>query len=309
MTRVAAGAVAADGSREVFLADNQHLYQYRQSGKSLKLVADKPVPAYKQIISLDAKTTADGGTDLYVTIIGNEQLVSQVWHSTNGALKLVADNQPYFFRTASFDGGPARLYAQAIGAHKTFGEPVQEAVLNGSRIELKTKLKLPRNLPIYNFGQFKDAAGVVHTVILSAEHKKLIVYDSELQELWRSAETYGGSELFMLRRDMDTIGLNDEPRIYLNQRIMMTSAGEVLVGKNDTLPLLGNKGYLSNGRVYCLAWSGADLEGRWHTRSTENYMPDFWYDAASKELLQLELTGRPLLAGKGTTVLTIRSVE
>jgi len=196
-----------------------------------------------------------------------------------------------------------------MGPHKTFGEPVQEAVRNGSKVELKTRLNLPKNLSLYSFGQFKDTAGAVHTVVLAPDSRRLIVYDRELQELWRSAETYGGSELYMLRRDMDTIGLDDEPRIYIGQRLQITRSGEVLVGKNDRLPLLGDKGYLSNGRVYSFVWNGADLEGRWHTRSTDNYMPDFWYDDAARELLQLDLTGRPMLIGKGTTVLHIRNVE
>jgi hypothetical protein len=309
MTRVAAGSVAADGSREVFLADNQHLYHYRKDGKTFKKLAEKPVAAYERIISLDAMDAVGGGTDLYVTVIGNEKLMSQVWHSKNGVLKLIADNQPYFFRTASFDGGPSRLYLQAMGPHKTFGEPVQEAVRNGSKVELKTRLNLPKNLSLYSFGQFRDTAGAVHTVVLAPDSRRLIVYDRELQELWRSAETYGGSELYMRRRDMDTIGLDDEPRIYIGQRLQITRSGEVLVGKNDRLPLLGDKGYLSNGRVYSFVWNGADLEGRWHTRSTENYMPDFWYDDAARELLQLDLTGRPMLIGKGTTVLHIRNVE
>lgn len=309
MTRVAAGSVAADGSREVFLADNRQLYHYRKSGKTLKKLTEKSVAAYKKIISLDAMDAADGGTDLYVTVVGNEKLLSQIWHSKNGVLKLIADNQPWFFRTASFDGGPAKLYAQAMGASKTFGEPVHEAVRSGSKVELKTRLNLPKNLSLYSFGQFKDTAGAVHTVVLAPDSRRLIVYDRELQELWRSAETYGGSELYMLRRDMDTPGLDDEPRIYIGQRLQITRSGEVLVGKNDRLPLLGDKGYLSNGRVYSFVWNGADLEGRWHTRSTDNYMPDFWYDDATRELLQLDLTGRPMLIGKGTTVLHIRNVE
>jgi len=309
MNLIAAGAVASDGSREVFMADAQHLYHYRQSGKTLKLLADKPQAVYKKILSLDTLETPDGGTDLYVTMIGNEQLASQIWHSKAGVLRLVADNQPYFFRTATFNGGPKKLYAQKMGANRVFSEPVHEAVLTNGTISLKASLKLPPAMSIYNFGQFSDAAGAGYTVVLAPDSNRLLVYDRDLQEMWRSSETYGGSELYMLKRDMDTIGLDDEPRIYKNQRIVVTPSGEVLVGKNDTLPLLGNKGYLSNGRVYSFAWNGADLEAKWHTRSTENYMPDFWYDDATKELLQLELTGRPMLIGKGTTVLTIRAVE
>jgi hypothetical protein len=112
----------------------------------------------------------------------------------------------------------------------------------------------------------------------------------------------------MERQDIDMPETADQgsPKRYLNQRLLVTAAGEVLVGRNDAIQLIGKNWNLSNGAVFSLAWTGESLEQKWRTRATDFYMPDYYFDDAQKELLQLQVTGRPLFLSKGSTVLTVR---
>lgn len=310
LVSLAATEQAADGSRELFVAESDRLYHYRLQPGELRLISENKFPVYKSILYLDTVAAGDGATDLLVTIMANEQLVSQVWRyePKTGTLQLVADKQPYFLRGVSVAGSAKRLYAQKLGAANSFSEPIYEAEFSSGVITQKSVVKLPAGTSIYSFGQFKDKAGVLLTVALGSSGR-VVVYTPEMAELWQSAEVYGESELFMEKRDSDAIGQQDDPKIYLKQRIQVLANGEVMVGKNDTYPLLGVKAGLKNGRIYGLAWNGSDLVQSWHTRSTDNYVADFVYDARSKELFQLEVVSRPNILSRGNSVVSVRKVE
>lgn len=310
MVSLAATDQATDGSRELFVAESNRLYHYRLQSGELRLISENKFPVYKNILYLDTVPAGDGATDLLVTIMANEQLESQVWRyeAKAGKLQLLADKQPYFLRGVSVAGSAKRLYAQKLGAANSFGEPIYEAALGNGVITQKSVVKLPAGMPIYSFGQFKDKAGMLLTVALSSTGR-VVVYTPEMAELWQSAETYGESELFMEKRDSDAIGQQEDPKIYLKQRIQVLANGEVMVSKNDMYPLLGVKAGLKNGRIYGLAWNGSDLVQSWHTRSTDNYVSDFTYDASSKELFQLEVVSRPNILSRGSSVVSVRKVE
>jgi hypothetical protein len=304
---ITAGGINSDGSRDIFLADNHILYRYRK-GNDLRLISEVELKVFEKIISLDAIDVGNGSLELYMTVVSNEQLSSKVWQIKGDSMQLVADGLPYFFRVLPLPGSSRKLYAQKSGGEQVFTGDVFEAARQGAEIKLINPIRLPRTATIYTFNQFVDASGRRRTVVLSSDNK-LIVFDSDQHEIWRSSETYGGSELFLEKLAAANGSGSGTSRIYMNQRIQVTPQGDVLVGKNESLWFLGKKGDYSNGSVYCLAWSGDHLEGKWHTRIAENYMPDYYYDDKLKELLQLELVSRPHILSRGTSVLTIRKID
>lgn len=303
---VAAGPLNADGSRDVFLADNHRIYYYRQ-GSDFRLVSERELKVYEKIISLDVIDSGGGVYELYLTVVANGQPVSRIWQVAGDTIKPVAEGVPYFFRVLTLPGSSKKLYVQKPGVGQLLGGDVFEAVRQGTEITLKNALKLPPNTTLYAFNQFVDAGGKRYTVMFSAENK-LVVYDGNFYEVWRSSELYGGSELFV-EKQAAAGGTPEEAQIYLNQRIQVTPEGDVLVGKNESLWLLGKKGYYSKGSVYCLAWNGDHLEGKWHTRIADNYMSDYFYDEKARALLQLELVSRPHIFSQGSTALTVRRID
>ena len=304
---IAAGSSNPDGSRDVFLADNRRLLHYRQ-GKDFRLVSEKELKVYEKIVSLDVVEAGSGSLELYLTVVRNDQPASQIWQLNGDTLQLIASDLPYYFRALSLPGSTRKLYAQKPGGEQFFTNEIFEAARDGAGIRLKNLIKLPRPATIYTFNRFADKDGRQYTVTYSSENK-LVVFDSDLRELWRSSEIYGGSELFLEKPSLAGEGGQGTTQTYMNQRIQVTSGGDVLVGKNESLWFLGKKSNYSNGTVFCLSWSGDHLEGKWHTRVAEYYMPDFFYDDKQKELLQLELVSRPHIFSKGSTVLTVRKVD
>jgi hypothetical protein len=268
----------------------------------------------QKVVSLDyVDSDANGTAELYVTIVTSGEVESQVWELKNNRLVKLAEKLPYFFRSIALAGGTPKLYVQeqGRGEQQYYGD-VYEAVLQGKKVVKKTKLPMPRYGNLYSFNQFKAHNGELLTVVYH-ESNYLVVYDKDQKELWRSNDAFGGSELFYQIEDLDRVRVTgDKYRWYfMNQRILVTSQQEVLVGKNDGFFVLGNARTYKKGAVYSLYWNGAALEEVWRTKDTQNYMPDFWFDEQKNELLLLQLTQREdsIMRVKGATALQIKKVE
>jgi hypothetical protein len=306
---IVTGKTLADGSREVFLAEERRLTYYHQ-GESMKLVADAEFKNMDKILSLDAMEGSDGQQEIYLTIIHGEELSSQIWQVKGDKLVRIAEDLPYYFRSFSLAGAPKKLYAQAMGRDADFYGDVAEAKRKGSGITLVNPIKMPRYGTIFTFNRFIDTDGKVYTVVINPDGY-LVVYDTELKELWRSNDKFGGSELYFQKEDLVNVRVtNDRFRwIFMNQRIQVTSKGDVLVGKNDGFWVIGNARSYKKGAVYCFSWNGSSLDEKWHTRETQNYMPDYYYDETRNELLILQTVQRPGVTTRGAASLAIKKVE
>jgi hypothetical protein len=302
------GQSLPDGSRQIFMAEDRRVSYYSQSNE-MKLLAEFELKPNEKIVSLDALHIGSG-VELYVTVIRSGEVSSQVWQVQGEKLVKLADGIPYYFRIFALKGGETKLYAQSMGRNNDFFGDVFEASRSGSAITLKNPVKMPRYGNIYTFNQFADPAGNVLTVVVNPDNY-LVVFDSEQRELWRSNDKFGGSELYFQKEDLENVRTTGDSNrwIFMNQRIQITSRGDVLVGKNDGFWVLGNARSYKKGAVFSLAWNGSSLEEKWRTKDTQNYMPDYYLDEARNELLLLQTVQRPGLTGRGATSLSIKKVE
>lgn len=305
---LALGNLLPDGSRQVFMAEDRRISYYRQS-QEMKFVTDVELGPNEKIVSLDAMT-AGNNLDLYVSIMRGNDVSSQAWQVQGDKLVRVAKDIPYFFRVFSPAGASRKLYAQGMGRDSDFFGDVYEATISGSSVSLKNPIKMPRFGNIYTFNQFTDPSGTHFTVVINPDNY-LIIYDQDQTELWRSNDKFGGSELYFQKEDPDNVRVTGENFrwIFMNQRIQVTSKGEVLIGKNDGFWILGNARSYKKGAVYCLVWNGSSMEEKWRTRETQNYMPDYYYDEARNELLILQTVQRPGVTSRGASSLAVKKVE
>lgn len=306
---IATGRTLADGSREIFLAEERRLVYYHQSDV-MKLVAEAEFNNTEKILSLDTVEGGNGLFEIYLTISRGGDVLSQVWLLKEDKLVRVADDLPYYFRSFSLAGAPKKLYAQTMGRDADFYGDVAEARRYGTAITLGASLKMPRYGNIFSFNQFRDTDGKLYTVVINPDGY-LIVYDQASKEVWRSNDKFGGSELYFQKEDLENVRVtNDRFRwTYMNQRIQVTSKGDVLVGKNDGFWVLGNARSYKKGAVYCFGWNGSSLDEKWHTRETQNYMPDYYYDESRNELLILQTVQRVGITTRGAASLAIKKVE
>jgi len=307
---IAPGKVASDGTREYYIADEQALRLYRQSD-NLKLVAEVAFSPRERVIGVDsADLDGDGIPEAYVTIMDGDSLSSQVWVAGKDSLKRVATKLPYYFRGIALMGKDHKIYAQQMSSDKDYYGDVQELVKNGDRFELKNPIKLPRFGYLYNFNQFRDAAGNTFTVVIN-DDGYLIVYSAAGEELWRSSDKFGGSETYFKREDLANVRTTGDPFrwVFLEQRITVTPSGEVVVPKNEGMFVIGNNRAYKKSSVYAFAWNGSSLDEIWHTKQSQNYLADYLYDTARKELMALEVVKKEGLLDKGASMVTVKRVE
>ncbi|BCS55668.1 VCBS repeat-containing protein [Geobacter sp. SVR] len=305
---VAVGRSLADGGRELFLAEERRLGFYRQ-GADIKLVTEVEFSNAEKIISLDTMEGNDGATEIYLTVIRADEPASKVFRLQGDKLVQVAENLPYYFRAFSPAGGQKKLYAQSAGRDDDFYGRVYEAKRAGSSVTLTNPVSMPRYGTIYTFNQFRDKDGKLYCVVINPDNY-LVVYDEQGTELWRSSDKFGGSELYFQKDDPANVRVTGDRRwIFMNQRIQVTAAGDVLVGKNDGFWVLGNARSYKKGSVYCMTWNGSTLEEKWRTRDTQNYMPDYFLDEGRNELMILQTVQRSGISTRGASSLAIRKVE
>jgi hypothetical protein len=56
-------------------------------------------------------------------------------------------------------------------------------------------------------------------------------------------------------------------------------------------------------------WNGAALDEVWHTKESQNYLADYYYDAVLKELVMLEVVKKEGLLDKGASTIAVKKVE
>jgi len=302
------GRTLPDASREVFLAEDRRISYFRQSA-DMKLVTSVEFKNSEKIVSIDALEVGNS-LELYVSIMRNDEVSSQVWEVQGDKLVKVAENIPYYFRVFALLGSAKKLYVQGMGRDSDFFGDVFDSSRTGSTFSLKKSIKMPRYGNIYTFNQFRDTAGEIYTVVINPDNY-LIVFDNQQKEIWRSNDKFGGSELYFQKEDPDNVRITgDKFRwIFMNQRIQITSKNEVLVGKNEGFWILGNARSYKKGAVFSLVWNGSSLEEKWRTRDTQNYMPDYFFDEGRNELLILQTVQRPGISDRGASSMAIKKVE
>jgi hypothetical protein len=307
---MAPGRTLPSGERELFIAENHSLRLYRL-GTELKLIAEVSFKVDEQILGVDtADLDGDGLPEAYVTIMNGESLSSQVWLSQDGTLRRVAEKLPYFFRSIALSGKTEKIYAQQMSTNTDFYGDVYELVKAGDKYALRNPIRLPRFGNLYNFNTVTDAQGKSLFVVIN-DDGYLIVYSREGEELWRSNDKFGGSELFFKREDLTDVRDSGEPFrwTFLQQRVVVTKDNEIVVPQNSGSWVIGNSRAYKKNSVYDFIWTGASLDEKWHTKEEQNYLADYYVDVAREELVLLQVVKHEGILSPGASVVTVKKIK
>ena len=295
------------GERELFVAGSRSLRYYLQ-GKDLKLVAEISFDGDVKVLSVDAADLdGDGIPEIYLTMMKGGDLSSQVWQPGKDSLIKVADNLQYFFRGIALRGKEQRIYAQERGLGADYYGDVNEVVKSGNSFSLKNPIKLPRFGNIFNFNIFTDSQGKSYFVEFSPDGH-LLVYSLDGELFWESSDKFGGSETYFPRQAA-SVQSPLSRYCFLDQRIVATPGGEIIVPQNSGFFVIGDSRSYSKSELVAFSWNGSSLEEKWRTRQSQNYLADYAYDEAAKDLLLLEVVQKEGLVAKGASAVAIKKVE
>ncbi|HBG06347.1 MAG: hypothetical protein A2075_08055 [Geobacteraceae bacterium GWC2_58_44] len=303
-------SLAPAGQDRFVMGEGRILHLYRQ-GATPALLAETKLPPRQKILGVDTLTTEPGGRALaFASIIDGETPASRIYVLENDQLKLLQENLPYLFRGIALAGGPKRLFAQQMGTGDDFYGDVYEASYLDGKLQLKNPIKMPRFANIFNFNTFRDQSGNSFITAFS-DSGYLVIYTDKGEEIWRTSDKFGGSETYFQRSDRDNERITGTPfrTRFIDQRITVTDSGEILVPQNGGFFVLGNSRSYSNYSVVSLAWNGSSLEERWRTKQSQNYLADYFYQPASKELVLLEVVQRGGIFNRGGSAIRVIRAE
>ena len=297
-----------DGGREVYLLRERSLHVVRQDIKGEELAKAEFGRDDKAIALDSADLDGDGIPEAYVTILQGEEVASQVWVYKDNKLVRVAQKLPYFFRVL----GPwnaRQLYAQEMGRLEDFYGPVLQVKRGNSGYEFVSPVKLPKFAHIFNFNRFRDREGNDRFVVIHPDGY-LMVFSEAGEELWRSNDKYGGSEVYFTRDDQERMRFTGSAvrKIFTEQRLIVTGRGEIVVPANSGWVIGTSRNYSKN-TIYGFTWNGVTLEEQWHTNASQNYLADFFYDETRKELVMLEIVKKAVPGEEGATAIYLKKVE
>src|SRR6185369_4367141 len=137
---------------------------------------------------------------------------------------------------------------------------------------------------------FRDATGADKLAIMD-EDGYLTIHAADGSELWKSSDKYGGSETYF---NYETVAQqrpkgDNYHRNFLEQRILALPDGIIIIPRNEGTLSIGNNRSYNKHALYGLQWSGAIFRETWHTRQTPSYLADYAYDAATGEVVLLEV--------------------
>jgi hypothetical protein len=304
---IALGRTLPGGDRELFAAGEQTVRYYHQ-GKELKLVGEVVLQGAARILAIDtADLDQDGVPEIYVTILDRDTLASQVFLPKEGGLEKIAGNLPLFFRGIGNELKYRIMLAQKIGVRGDFYGKILELVKSGSRFETKNSDKFPDNASIFNVSRISDSSGNLLHLVLN-EDGKIVVVSKDGSVVWKSGDTYGGSETGFRREIVEEKrNIIDQNRaIFLEQRMLVTPGGDVLVPLNKGMFNVGDYRSYAKHSIFALHWDGSVLQEKWHTSDTPSYLADFTYDPLTNELILLKVVQKEGgIWGKGKSLVSI----
>jgi len=294
--------------RELVVAEGNAIRLFRQDGK-LSQLSEVKLPLRQKLIALDTGEGREGSLFVYATIIDDGQAASRIYTVAGGTLQLSAQDLPYLFRSLALSGTDRKVYAQRLGRDGGFEGDLLEASFEKGSLQLLHPVGLPRYANIFNFVSFRDRAGQPLFAALS-QTGSLLVYSEKGEELWKSTDKFGGSEISIRLPDShrrSTLPFSNNR--FIEQRITVTEQGELLVPQNTGFLVSDQARSYSHSSLVALAWNGSSLEERWRTKQNDNYLADYHYEPRSRELVLLEVTQHEGLFSKGASALRIIPVE
>ena len=307
MSSFTAGRTLQNGEQEIFAAGNRTL-RYYQRGNELRLIAETTLEVGNKILGVDsADLDNDGVTEIFLSVKNGDHVSSIVYIPADGSLKKVAEKLPYLFRSIALDGKEKKLYAQQLNMDDDFYGDVYEVEKKGASYSLAKPLKIPKGSNIFTFNMF-SGKGKVFFLSLNADGY-LIVFSQQGEELWRSSDKFGGSELSYERAPNSEKSGPFTRNVFLDQRMTVTRDGEIIVPQNAGFWIIGNSRTYSKYSVFAFGWNGASLEEKWHTKQSQNYLADYSYDEQKKELILLEVVQKEGMFDKGATALAVKKLD
>ncbi len=279
---IALGDVDGDGKTETLILTPDKILVFRYDQQRFQQVAEIADFSGKYCIGIDvADINGNGTPEIFVTSmpVSRRMMNSFVVEWDGKAFRTIADNLSYFFRVVDLPARGKLLIGQEHRSGNPFAGRISEMIWRNGRYEPDTEVRAGAT----------NALGLTIADALEKGTENAVAYDSldhirvfdpAGQQLWKSADRYGGSSLFYSGNITDQ-GEIENP-IYLPMRLLTSRSA-----KDDKTVVMAVKNFDIAGRklekfrsynesqVISFFWDGLGLSPEWKTRKISGYMRDF----------------------------------
>lgn len=290
LKKIEIGDVDGDGRNEVILIDDHNLYIYRVRGQVMDLVREFKGAVYENNYSIDiADLNGNNIPEIYVSRTSNRKADSYVIEYQNGEFIKIAQNLPWFFKTAAADESIA-LTGQKLSGDSAFFRDIKYLIWKEGRIVEQSNVDMPGGLNIYNFVKLSLSEGKNEAVLAYTDKDYLILYrkgdDGKWRDIWTSKEYFGGS-LNRIEAGAYQGGVVKPAEamefVDLKSHILYGDLDgdgnmEIVVTKNEpgTLSRYFKRiDSYKNGEIVDLSWEKGGFEENWKTKRIDGYIADF----------------------------------
>ncbi len=273
-TGLAVADLDGDGQLETLVAMRNDLLIFQiNEGKAIE-EAKIELPTGSEILSADViDLDQDGKVEIYLSASKDEQLVSRVLTYSAGSYQTTISYIPWFLRVAELPGEGRVLLGQSTGdkSEPFRGRPFR-ILPDAGQLAKGEELPLSVHVNLFSFLPFSANSGGQPIAYVTQEDY-LMVLSGDGQELWESADYFGGTETSFY----NTVDQGEEllDPIYIQKRIINGPEGEILVAQNDGLRVLRRFRKFKDSRVVALTWNGFAMQESWRTSGLNGYLADF----------------------------------
>jgi len=278
---VAIGDVDGDKLNEtVAITPNVVLIFRSQQGKFFKLheVAESKTSFF---IGVDvADINANGYAEIFVTSLNSLKNGSQsfVLEYDGNAFTKIVDRSGWFYRVAELAARGQILLGQKHKSGRPLSGDIYELGWQNSDYEPLDLIKTPRETSLMGL-TIGDVLNDDQEIRVAFDPRDRIeVFDKTGEEIWQSAERYGGSMLYysMPKQDLGDV----EVRQYFPARLVIRKNGsdssEVITVQNHDMTYMKlDFRKFTMGHIESLSWNGLGLSPNWKTRQITGYISDF----------------------------------
>jgi hypothetical protein len=271
--------VDGDGKTEAVLMSERSVSVHRVEAGRMNKLAEYKGEHFQRFLTVDAADIKkDGRAEIFVTGIttNDRSLDSFVLELSGNQLVPIVRGARWYYRVIENPGTGKMLIGQRSGATELFIAGIFELTWSGSAYVSGKSLSLPKQANVFSFnvGKFFDDGRECTAVFDDADHIGLFLPSGERE--WKSEESYGGSELFLL------LPGQTEDRYFIPQRILVSDLDsngqhEVVTVQHRSVSgrLFKNFRQFSGAQCRSLVWDGLGLNSLWHTREVSGYACDF----------------------------------
>lgn len=301
-----------DGQLETAVAMETELLITWISQQQQQEEARVELPAGTKLLSLDAiDLDRNGVAELYLTAAKDQELKSMVIEYNGSDYQKTITDIPWFLRTMEYPGSGRILVGQRTKDedHPFFGSPFK-VVRTGDQLSAGEELSLPDHSNLFSIQPLPgtDATKPLFAYLSQGDYLKVA---SSENELWESADYFGGTEtLYYNTRQNDK---NLPNPTYIQQRILPSPDGGILVAQNDGIRTLDRFRRFKNSRIIDLQWDGFSMRESWRTSGLNGYLADFAFADADNdgedELVLIEKFKHESVVSEGRSSIVIYEMK